>query len=308
MKASDLFLSKTCGSHPEQYDVLYHGVTLGYLHYRWGVFEIVLHLFFFDTLISNEILGKEYDGELPEDRRESILRGACEKIAAYYPYYQKRLALEAADLAGNGSPYGLYHARKIKNSPLQNQHYLFVGSSLLKGYFTGGLSLADYWDKVNGCHSDKLIIEGGDVFDTQQDNVLEKAAHSSFEGPLAGIFIEVSPFGVFSDAVLSRQEKLEKALKELLTIYEDRYHCPIYVYTLPYPLSEEYLRTVLSLRYFHQTWELRLLDFFAPATFGDAPSRKARLYFPDGAHPTKAALLEFFLPKFLHELTKKTPA
>lgn len=308
MKAKDLALSKTCGSHPEQYDVIYHGVTIGYLHYRWGVFEVVLHLFFVDTLIVNEVLGGEYDGKLPEDRRESILQGALEKIAAYYPYYQNRLSLEAADLLGNGAPYGLYHARKIRNSPAQKQRYLFIGSSLLKGHFTGGLSLADYWDKANGCHSEKLIIEGGDVFDTQEEDVLEKVTAYPVGAPLAGIFIEASPFGVFSDPVLASQKELEKTLKKLLGILEERYHCPLYVYTLPYPLSEEYLMTVLALRYFQKTWGLPLIDFFAPAKLGDGPSRKARLYFPDGAHPTKAALLEFFLPKFLHEVLKKAPA
>jgi hypothetical protein len=299
MKASDLTLAMTCGSHPEQYDVLFHGETLGYLHYRWGVFEIVLYLFSFDTPIASEVLGSEYEGELPEEKREAILQGALEKIAAYYPYYQKRLALQAEEQWGNGAPYGLYHAKKIKNSPRQNQHYLFISSSLLKGQFTGGVSLPDYWDKVNGCHSEKLIVEGGDVFDEKEENVFDKVEAYSNKGPLAGIFIEVSPFGVFSPQVLASQKSLEESLKKLLAILEARYRCPIYVYTLPYPLSEDYLFTVLSLRSFKKSWGLRLIDFFNPGQFSDAPGRKARLYFPDGAHPSKAALKELFLPKFL---------
>ena len=299
MKASDLTRQKTCGSHPEQYDVFYHGVRIGYLHYRWGVFEIGLYLLDCTTVISSNILGGEYEGQLPSEKRAAILKDAREQIVNYYPSYHAGLLENSSMVEGNEAPYGLRHVRRLAHSPWVNQRFLFVGSSLLKGDFSGGLSLPDYVDKAFGSHSEKLIIEGGDVFDSHEDDVLEKATAYPLAGPIAGVFVEVSPFGVFSERVLRRQESFEKTLQAVSKIFAERYHCPLYFYILPYPLTEDYLLSVLSLRSFKKKWKLKLIDFFHSAKLGDEPSRRKRLYFPDGAHPTKAALKEFFLPKFL---------
>lgn len=73
-------LVSTCGSHPEQYDVLLDGKQVGYLRLRHGSFRVDCPEQGGETVFRSEPRG---DGEFEDDEREIHLNAAVASIDAY---------------------------------------------------------------------------------------------------------------------------------------------------------------------------------------------------------------------------------
>ena len=84
---ANLRLELTCFACPEQYDV-YHGDTLvGYIRYRWGHLKcnpVVDKEYMFENDIFFWDSGDQYDGIIPEDKKEKLLEKCKEAICKFH--------------------------------------------------------------------------------------------------------------------------------------------------------------------------------------------------------------------------------
>ena len=84
---ANLRLDLTCFACPEQYDV-YHGDTLvGYICYRWGHLKcnpVVDKEYMFENDIFFWDSGDQYDGIIPEDKKEELLEKCKEAICKFH--------------------------------------------------------------------------------------------------------------------------------------------------------------------------------------------------------------------------------
>jgi hypothetical protein len=90
MEAKDLRLIMTCGECPEQYDVVYHSKILGYLHYRWDLFEVNIYSGKNRSIYVKQ-LGGEFDGKLSDEKRDTILKEARDIIAGFYSAHPEEM-------------------------------------------------------------------------------------------------------------------------------------------------------------------------------------------------------------------------
>lgn len=80
-------LFKTCEACPEQYEVYNEGENIGYIRYRRGWLKanpIINGEYLFDENVVEEQIGDQYDGILPEDSREVLLKNCITKIVEYH--------------------------------------------------------------------------------------------------------------------------------------------------------------------------------------------------------------------------------
>lgn len=94
METNELKLLCSCTQCPEQYDVVYKNHTIGFLHYRWGLFEASIYRQEDYKPIYTEIIGGEFDGILPPEKRSDILKKGLEKVAHYFSIHTQAIILE----------------------------------------------------------------------------------------------------------------------------------------------------------------------------------------------------------------------
>jgi hypothetical protein len=98
MEAKELKLIRTCSECPEQYDVIYKDHRIGFLHYRWGLFEASIYRRNDYKPVYTEIIGGEFDGILPPDRRAAVLKKGLEEVAKYFSIHPNAIILEQKNI------------------------------------------------------------------------------------------------------------------------------------------------------------------------------------------------------------------
>lgn len=303
MYLKDIHFVQTCGSHPEQYDIRYQGMTLGYLHYRFGVFEINLSIFGEERVLYAKRLGGEYEGKLPAKKKAAVLHDAKKRVAAFYGQHQAKLVKEAGDFDEN-EPSLIEEAYRPKKSPLQGKRYLFLGSALFAGVLSNGIALPEVLDALYGTSSKKILVEGGDYFAKKNGSYLSSFRAFPAAGEYAGLILEIGGGDELASLPFGGEDSQDPSTLggTILTLQKEmreRFKGELYLLISPYPENEDYLQEVLFVRQLAQKKGIPLIDFFEP----DRPRIHPR-DFLDEFHPSIQGWISFWLPEVASLLAK----
>jgi hypothetical protein len=296
MKSQDLTFHCTSSRSPEQYDIVFAEQTIGYLHYRWGIFEITLFLSGEEVTIFSAKMGGEYDGAFRAKERHAVFRDAKTKIIDYIAANKVQIIARSFEAEGNGKSY----LPKRRPSPLKGKRILFLGSSIFSGEESRGISLPDYLDKTTGSSSKTLLLQGGDLFAERNDSYLRAIQHCSSHETYDALIVAFTGWDYLASLPFLPGKGKRKSLKEVLEILVEKaaelYACPVYFLSWPFPENEAYLQQVLFLRAWAKDASVSLIDGF----LGESQAltkEKRSLYFAPYFHATLAGYRDFYLPK-----------
>lgn len=216
---------------------------------------------------------------------------------------QKYIAL--ASLAGNGRQYGVNQV-KTKRTPLLNKRVLFLGSSVTLGYGALGESFVDYLWKADGVQAIKDAENGTTLTDNGENSYVERFnGNLDIKRPDAFVLqlstndaVQKMPLGVINSKGSIDVKTITGALEYIITTAQNKWHCPILVFSNPPFKNKLYQKMVTRMQVLANNYQIDFLDLYHHSDFQNQSS----LYMADLIHPTRAGYFKKWLPVFEEKL------
>lgn len=225
-----------------------------------------------------------------------------------HPLHQRFYA-DLAYLPGNNRKYSLNQVATV-DSPLRNKKILFLGSSVTFGFGALGESFVDYLWKKDGVAAVKDAENGTTLVDEDTSNpgdsyvarfneelnepkpdllVLQLSTNDARQNKKLG---QISEDGKFDTNTITG------AMEYIIDQAQEKWHCPILIYTNPYFDNNLYGQMVKRANEIAKRWHIQVLDLYNNPDF----KKQDSLYMADEIHPTRAGYLEKWLPLFESKL------
>lgn len=250
---------------------------------------------FLISMTQNNDLSKVAVAELRQDLSE-------------HPLHQ-RLYTQIAGLPGNSRKYGVNQTDTVA-SPLLKKKILFLGSSVTFGFGALGESFVDYLWKRDGVEAIKDAENGttlvdqdafnpGDSYVARFKENLDEEAPEMFVLQLSTNDIKRGSknLGQISDGNFDTQT-ITGAMEYMISTAQEKWHCPIMIYTNPYFDSQLYAQMVERSHELAKKYNIEVLDLYNNPNFKNQDS----IYMTDQIHPTRAGYKEKWLPIFEKKL------
>lgn len=183
---------------------------------------------------------------------------------------------------------------------LKHKNLLFLGSSVTYGSAAGGVSFADMMAETCGCVAVKEAMSGTLLSDVDEHSYVARLRRVDKTLPVDLFICQLST----NDAShLIPLDRVEAAIRFILSYVKMTWGCPIVFYTGTYYESKTYADMVdLLLRLQAQLgrdYDFSVLDLWHdPEMLAVAPEDYAR-YMNDPIHPYETGYREWWLPKFM---------
>ncbi len=182
---------------------------------------------------------------------------------------------------------------------LKDKTVLFLGSSVTYGSAAGGVSFADMMAETCGCVAVKEAVSGTMLADVDENSYMARLKRVDKALPVDLFICQLST----NDAShLIPLDRVEDAIRFILSYVKDTWGCPIVFYTGTYYESGAYadmVKLLLSLQAeLGQDYDFSVLDLWHdPDMRSVTPENYAR-YMNDPIHPYEVGYREWWLPKF----------
>ena len=233
-----------------------------------------------------------------------------------YPLNQ-RAYIQMASLPGNSRKYALNRISP-KIGPLWHKQILFLGSSVTFGFGSLGESFVDYLWKADGVQGIK-DAENGETLVGTIDETNKKYDPDSYvnrfraelDATKPDVFVlqlstndatQNKPLGEISYNGKFNTETITGALEFIISKAEEKWKCPILVFTNPYFDNVLYKEMVQRTKELAKKYHFELLNLFEDPNFNG----QKQIYMADKINPTRAGYLEKWLPNFEEKLTSMT--
>ena len=98
------------------------------------------------------------------------------------------------------------------------------------------------------------------------------------------------------------------SLEYIVCYAQQKWKCPVVIYTNPQYDSEAYASMVALLPLLEEKWGVSVIDLWNDTEFNAITAEQRELYMDDAIHPTKAGYLEWWMPVMepvLYDAAKK---
>lgn len=221
----------------------------------------------------------------------------------------QRLYTQMAGLPGNNRKYGINQIDTVA-SPLLKKQILFLGSSVTFGFGALGESFVDYLWKHDGVEAIKDAENGTTLVDQDTfnpgDSYVARFKENLNEDAPEMFVLQLSTndtkrgskkLGQISDQNFDTQT-ITGAMEYVISTAQEKWHCPIMIYTNPYFDSPLYAQMVERSHELAKKYNIEVLDLYNNPDFKNQNS----IYMADSIHPTRAGYKEKWLPIFEKKL------
>ena len=232
--------------------------------------------------------------------------------------FAKRQEYRQANKQGNSKLYSVENAGTMKSSPLQGKSVLFLGSSVTYGAAAQGISFADFIAARNNCTMIKEAVSGTTLADDTSNSYVSRL--KKVQADTVDLFVcqlstndasQKKPLGKVGAARELNEfdtATVAGALEYIIRYVQQKWDCPIVIYTNPKYESETYAAMVSLLPQLKEKWDITIIDLWNDADFNVITAKQRELYMDDTIHPTKAGYLEWWTPRMepvLYEAVEK---
>ena len=210
------------------------------------------------------------------------------------------------NLPGNSAPYSVENAGTVPGSPLQGKTVLFLGSSVTYGAASLGVSFADFIAARNDCTMIKGAVSGTTLADDKNNSYVSRL--KNVQADKVDLLVcqlstndatqkkPLGEIGTARDLNVFDTSTVAGALEYIICYAQQKWNCPVVIYTNPRYDSEAYAAMVALLPQLEEKWGVTTIDLWNDAAFNDITAEQRSLYMDDAIHPTKAGYLEWWVP------------
>lgn len=221
-------------------------------------------------------------------------------------------------LPGNSVPYDVENAGTVENSPLQGKTVLFLGSSVTYGAASLGVSFADFIAARNDCTMIKEAVSGTTLVDDKNNSYVSRL--KNVQADKVDLFVcqlstndasqkkALGKIGTARDLNEFDTSTVAGSLEYIVCYAQQKWKCPVVIYTNPQYDSEAYASMVVLLPLLEEKWGVSVIDLWNDTEFNAITAEQRELYMDDAIHPTKAGYLEWWTPVMepvLYDAAKK---
>ena len=209
-------------------------------------------------------------------------------------------------LPGNSAPYSVENAGTVPDSPLQGKTMLFLGSSVTYGAASLGVSFADFIAVRNGCVMIKEAVSGTTLVDDKSNSYVSRL--KTVQTDKVDLLVcqlstndatqkkPLGEIGTARDLNMFDTSTVAGALEYIICYAQQKWNCPVVIYTNPQYDSEAYASMVALLPQLEEKWGVSVIDLWNDTEFNAITAEQRELYMDDAIHPTKAGYLEWWTP------------
>lgn len=209
-------------------------------------------------------------------------------------------------LPGNSAPYSVENAGTVPDSPLQGKTMLFLGSSVTYGAASLGVSFADFIAVRNGCVMIKEAVSGTTLADDKSNSYVSRL--KTVQTDKVDLLVcqlstndatqkkPLGEIGTARDLNVFDTSTVAGALEYIIYYAQQKWNCPVVIYTNPQYDSEAYASMVALLPQLKEKWGVSVIDLWNDTAFNAITAEQRELYMDDAIHPTKAGYLEWWTP------------
>lgn len=198
---------------------------------------------------------------------------------------------------GNLPKYGPDKMDKVKNSPLKGKNFIFLGSSVTKGFAAYGQSFADMIAARNDAHCVKEAVSGTTLADNGEKSYISRLKKLSKNTPCDVFVCQLStndatkkvPLGqpaAGKDMASFDTKTVCGAIEYIIAYAKDTWNCPVVFYTNPQYASPAYKAMVDALAKIAVKWDVQVIDLWNDREV-NAKENKKGFHMNDQIHPTK---------------------
>ena len=206
---------------------------------------------------------------------------------------------------GNCGKYNPDKMEKVENSPLKGKNFIFLGSSVTKGFASYGKSFVDMIAARNDCTCLKEAVSGTTL--VEKGNSYIKRLREIDKNTPCDVFVcqlstndatKKAPLGELAegkDINSFDTGTVYGAIEYVIAYAKETWNCPVVFYTNPKYYDVRYAAMVEALEKIAAKWDIQVIDFWHDAEM--AEKAKHGRYRNDQIHPTKMGYQDW-TPRF----------
>lgn len=186
---------------------------------------------------------------------------------------------------------------KVSNSALKGKNFIFLGSSVTKGFAAYGKSFVDMIATRNGANCVKEAASGTTLVDNGPKSYISRLKTISPKTPCDAFVCQLStndatkklPLGTItaSTEMASFDTKTVCGAIEYIIAYaKSTWNCPVVFYTNPEYASPEYKKMLDALAKIAAKWDVQVIDLWNDKEINEKANKKHSCM-NDQIHPTK---------------------
>lgn len=195
---------------------------------------------------------------------------------------------------------------QVKNSPLKGKHFIFLGSSVTKGFAAYGKSFVDMIAARNGAVCVKEAVSGTTLADNGSKSYVSRLKALDPKIPCDLFVCQLStndatkkvPLGAMAagkDMSSFDTKTVCGAIEYIIAYAKQTWNCPVVFYTNPQYASPAYKAMVEALKKIADKWGIQVIDLWDNKEFTD--NYRKHTYMNDQIHPTRKGY-EVWTPVF----------
>lgn len=185
---------------------------------------------------------------------------------------------------------------KVTDSPLKGKNFIFLGSSITKGFASYGKSFVDMIADRNDAVCVKEAVNGTTLVDKSDRSYISRLKKISPDTP-CDVFVcqlstndaaKNSPLGAVAegkDRDSFDTKTVCGAIEYIIAYVKETWNCPVAFYTNPQYNNERYAAMVDALGSIAAKWDIQVIDLWHNEEINQ--KCKKRLYKNDSIHPTR---------------------
>ena len=169
---------------------------------------------------------------------------------------------------------------QVKNSPLKGKHFIFLGSSVTKGFAAYGKSFVDMIAARNGAVCVKEAVSGTTLADNGSKSYVSRLKALDPKTPCDLFVCQLStndatkkvPLGAMAagkDMSSFDTKTVCGAIEYIIAYAKQTWNCPVVFYTNPQYASPAYKAMVEALKKIADKWGIQVIDLWDNKEFTD---------------------------------------
>ena len=204
---------------------------------------------------------------------------------------------------GNNQKYSAKNMQRIKSSSLEGKNFIFLGSSVTKGFEARGESFVEMIAVRNGTHYVKEAVTGTTLIDKNKKSYISRLKLLDKNTPCDIFVCQLStndatfkaPIGEIGNSYDDNFDTMTVAgaIEYVISYVKKTWSCPIVFYTNPQYDSPAYQAMVEVLLDIAKKWNVGVIDLWHNKEINEMSNEKSNHFMNDGIHPTKKGYLEW---------------
>ena len=179
---------------------------------------------------------------------------------------------------------------------LKNKTVLFLGSSVTYGAASNGVSFADIMAKNCGINMIKEAVSGTTLADINDRSYVARLKTVDTSKKIDLFICQLSTNDASQNIAI---DKIEDAIRFIVSYVKDVFNCPIMFYTGTYFESKLYIDMICLLEKLKDEYGFYILNLFSDPEMLSVSKTDYETYMADPIHPTLKGYTDWWTPKFI---------